>query len=111
MLAINAALNENKEPKHYLLKPTSKLKRTLKELTIKQWQFKWDYGDTGRETYQYFPTLDKNRLISDYLSSQQYTAYEAFSAYLHRFNKADTLHCECGSEGTPKYILLNCPLT
>lgn len=111
MLAMTAAINANNDTHYYLEKPISHLKRILKEITVKQWQFDWDYGDKGRETYDYFPKVNNNRLISDFFLAQLYTAHGAFLEYLHKCKKADTPDCACGSEGRPILFLTECPLT
>lgn len=63
----------------------SKLKKSLNELTIKQWHFEWDYGDKGRLTHDYFQTVDKNRLTSCKLLSQIYPRDGKFPVYRHQW--------------------------
>lgn len=57
-LAKHAALNRYNAISYHIRKPITTLKRTLKELTIKQWQLKCDYGETGRLTHRYFSNID-----------------------------------------------------
>lgn len=49
-LAKQAAQNQSINIPYKLEKPKSNLKTTIKELIIKQLQFKWDYGHTSSTT-------------------------------------------------------------
>lgn len=62
-LAKRVALNPREAISYCIEKTVSNLKKTLKELTIKQWQFEGIYGE-GRQTQSYFSTLDRHRLVS-----------------------------------------------
>lgn len=84
----------------------SNLKRQVKDITLKQMKFEWDYGGTGRTKHKYVP-----RLVSCKLLSKIYTGHEAFPTYLHRFVKKDAPECKCGEFGTPKNYLTTCLLT
>lgn len=72
-LAKQAAQNEKNEIPYNLEKPISNLKRTQKEIILKQCQLEWDYGDWGRTAYQYFTKVNTSRLVSCKLQSQIYT--------------------------------------
>lgn len=79
-----------------------KPKKTLKVLTLRQWQYEWDYRDTGRLPQSYTPKVDIHRLISYKLLSQLFKGLGVFPAYLHRFKLLETPEYECGSPGTLK---------
>lgn len=76
---------EAKAIPYHIQRPISNLKRQLKDLTLKQWQFERDYGDTGRTTHKCFLQVETCRLVRCKLITQIYAGHGAFPIYLHRF--------------------------
>lgn len=100
-----------KEIPYHLERPISNVKRHLRELTTKQWQLEWNYGNMGRMTHEFFPNVDSRRIMSWNLRSQIYTGHGAFLDYLNRFTSKDEPNCSFVELRTPKRYLTSYTLT
>ncbi|KAG5885677.1 hypothetical protein JTB14_001959 [Gonioctena quinquepunctata] len=74
------------------------------------WQEMWTNSDKARRVYEIFPNLDR---IPPYFNPTPglihfITGHGPYPQYLKRFNLRDNSLCECGEEGTPEHVVLDC---
>lgn len=64
----------------------------------KKWKERWESGSTGTWTKEVITDLDRwldrKHGHVDYYTTQMMTGHGAFGAYLHRFKKRPSPHCE-----------------
>lgn len=83
--------------------------------TLVAWQNRWDAADTGRETYQYLPSIVeriKMKVNWDHYVTQCLTGHGNFRWKLHGFTLQEDPWClECGQgvEDTAWHTLAICP--
>ncbi|GIY00580.1 hypothetical protein CDAR_19851 [Caerostris darwini] len=69
---------------------------------LKIWQTKWTASNVARPVYEVYPSVNTNRISSDFFLNQIITTHGAFNAYQNRFfgkpilcvceNTAETVH-------------------
>ncbi|KAG5866170.1 hypothetical protein JTB14_031022 [Gonioctena quinquepunctata] len=74
------------------------------------WQEMWSNSEKARRVYEIFPNLDR---IPPHFNPTPglvhfLTGHGPYPKYLNRFNLKDNSLCECGEEGTPEHVVLEC---
>jgi len=90
--------------------PPSHLKQIANSHLLKTWQEKWMESEKGRYTYMFFPQVDKERLIGDYLLNL-FTNRGPFPCFKFKIQKSLTPNCVCGKIGDSIHYLTECTLT
>lgn len=96
--------------------PMNIFKKLVRDRAMQAWQSDWETGETGRWTFEFFPTIAlrlraRHFSISHHLT-QYLTNHGDFMAYLHRFHHRDSNKCTCSDqtrEDTARHRLLECP--
>lgn len=113
-LAKQPLLNNNPIDNFNIPFPISYLKSLLKQELLAKWQFRWDYLDTGRYTYNFLPTVKLSSLINNKTNRIIFyflTGHGSFPTFLYKINKLTTDLCICGCQGHPlHYVFDSCPL-
>ncbi|GBN07191.1 Retrovirus-related Pol polyprotein from type-1 retrotransposable element R1 [Araneus ventricosus] len=94
-----------------VLRPLSLLRRQIGQVLLTQWQDRWSYGENGRLTAEFFPTVGLVPRLFNSRIVQLLTGHGRFPAYFYRFALSDTDVCICGGTGTVLHYLRTCPLT
>jgi ribonuclease HI len=113
-LAKAASINRELEPLGSV--PLSHIKLLIRSSIHTEWQQRWTESETGRITYQYFPTISSRVALkfftTNHTLTQFLTGHGDFRQYLHRFKKVGDPHCNCDPEAvdTPHHRIVDCPL-
>ena len=86
----------------------------VKNLLYKQWNETWQTTDVGRQTREFFPTLeDANILRSNFIHhelTQVLTGHSMLNSHQFKIGAAQSPLCNCGEESeTVRHFLLACP--
>lgn len=113
LLAKEAAENieSSQVIKQFLPYPASYLKHQLKISSLNQWQLDWDYGITGRYTYNLLPKVSTDFLIHHRNIYIFATDHGPFPSYLSKFGRTDSDCCTCGEYGNSIHYVTKCTLT
>lgn len=110
-LARDATKESSKAKRRFHPYPPSSLKKDLKTTLIKRWQESWDYGETGRYTYELLPKVKQDRLLPHRNLYIFATNHGPYFSYLHKFNRVSSPLCVCGSYATSLHYNTQCTLT
>nr|CAD7569700.1 unnamed protein product [Timema californicum] len=82
---------------------------------LEEWQRRWERSETGRRTYQLFPNVVE-RLENKHLQPSRglvhfITGKGPYPASLRKLGLIESGNCQCGEEGTPEHVVLECVLT
>ncbi|KAG5885681.1 hypothetical protein JTB14_001963 [Gonioctena quinquepunctata] len=80
-------------------------RRDVHKEIANMWQEMWSNSEKARRVYEIFPNLDR---IPPYFNPTPglvhfLTGHGPYPQYLSRYNL-----CECGEEGTPEHVVLEC---
>lgn len=77
-----------------------KLKSTVRNEIVAQWQERWRTSEDGRELYSFFPDvgvrLSSDWIEPDYVVSQILTGHGCFRLRLHKLGQCESAECPCG---------------
>lgn len=94
--------------------PYSYLKKETSEIAKKQWQKEWNEANTGRQTFQFVPSIEdflQNRhFIIDSNLTQIMTGHGNLNAYLKRFGLKNDNKCNCqaGEIQDSQHLIFRC---
>nr|CAD7432599.1 unnamed protein product [Timema monikensis] len=82
---------------------------------LEEWQRRWERSGTGRRTYQLFPNVVE-RLENKHLQPSRglvhfITGKGPYPASLRKLGLIESGNCQCGEEGTPEHVVLECVIT
>ncbi|KAG8179205.1 hypothetical protein JTE90_004033 [Oedothorax gibbosus] len=109
-LAKLAVKNED-IPKTKLPKPLSHLKKTLRDISIINWQTQWTEEGEGRRLHSYIHKVDLNKNIGDTTLTQFLTGHATTPSYFHKIGQESSPNCVCGRVGDLDHFSYDCPLT
>jgi len=87
----------------------------LDECLLSEWQRRWDDGDTGRVTHEFFPSASFVYLRRDFHFTMHagflLTGHGSLNAFLHGRTLSETTACACGADREDwLHVLCVCPL-
>lgn len=89
--------------------------RTLRRReTLNKWQERWNRSTKGRETYGYFPSVERRmnmRYSWNHYATQYLSGLGNFNGKLYGFRlKEDPMCPTCNTEETASHVLFDCPV-
>ncbi|XP_023211506.1 uncharacterized protein LOC111614364 [Centruroides sculpturatus] len=94
--------------------PEVTLKKYLLSIINTIWQSEWKTADTGRNCFQFIPSVTIRKQAKHYrpnkLTTQVILGHGNFPAYLHRFNLREDNKCDCNNIdiGDAVHFAFNC---
>ena len=90
-------------------------KARIDECLLGEWQRRWDDGDTGRVTHEFFPDASFVYCRRDFRFTLRagflLTGHGSLNAFLHGRNLSETPTCTCGADREDwLHVLCVCPL-
>ena len=108
-LAKEAATN-GREDSHKQI-PQQALSKKLRELTMRQWQRRWDEASSGRWTWVMYPRVGEQPGYRSYEETQLITSHGNLNSFLKRIGRRNCGRCACGEEeGTAEHLMLRCKM-
>lgn len=98
----------------FSLFPLSFAMRTMTGNVMERWDRRWIEADTGRVTFEFFPTVSGRRkwkYTPDYAATQMLTGHGNLRQYLVRFKKISNDECDCGQVQTSLHLVRDCAAT
>ena len=115
-LAKEAAMEASKFPEEKTITSHHEIKLACAKYITTQWQRRWEQSDTGRDYYNYFPTVEFKRLF-DHPNKEAFSwllqlqsGYSRLNSYRHKMSQVPSDKCGCGQTETVEHFLLQCPL-
>ena len=105
------AVTDGTEDANKRIVSQSALNKKLRELTIRQWQQRWDEATSGKWTRVMYPRVGVKPGYRTYEEVQLVTSHGNFNSFLKRIGKRGSSLCECGEEeGTAEHLMLRCKM-
>ncbi|KAG5867382.1 hypothetical protein JTB14_008498 [Gonioctena quinquepunctata] len=106
----DAARNQDHAKAQAIVGREIRTRRDVYKEIANLWQEMWSNSKKARRVYEIFPNLDR---IPPYFNPTPglvhfLTGHGPYPQYLSRFNLKDNSLCECGEEGTPEHVVLEC---
>ncbi|GBO35987.1 Putative protein in type-1 retrotransposable element R1DM [Araneus ventricosus] len=90
--------------------PISRLKSSLKAITIREWQERWEMTIKGRHTFKLFPKVSVKCLFWG-MVNEVLSGHGRFPYYFYKYGLGFDDLCACGEFGDAMHYLVSCPLT
>lgn len=92
----------------------SRIRRTIKEILLDEWQDRWTRSSKGRETFEFLPDVrDRMRMTwfePNFYVTQIITGHGDFAEKLTNLEIKDDPTCKCGEIDNSKHLLYDCIL-